>query len=134
MAEAALSDLRVLDLSRGVAGAYCTKLLADLGGTVLKIEPPGGDDVRHLGPFSADRPDPNHGGLHYYLNSGKKSCVMDLEEETARRTLSALIARADVLVEDLRSAQRMAWGLGPEETLRRNESLVHLSITPFGLT
>jgi crotonobetainyl-CoA:carnitine CoA-transferase CaiB-like acyl-CoA transferase len=135
MSEVALPGLRVVELASGVAGAYCTKLLADLGAEVLKVEGPQGAQLRHLGPFPGDAPHPDRGGLHIYLDAGKRSCVLDLDSDgAARELLRSLVARADVLVEDLDSGRRAAWGLDPQETLRLNGSLVHLSVTPFGLT
>ena len=68
----ALSDLRVIDCSGDMPGAYCTKLLADFGAGVIKVEPPGtGDATRSLGPFPAGAPDPDAGGIFIYLNTLK---------------------------------------------------------------
>src|SRR5579883_1688191 len=81
---AALDDVRVLDLSTSVAGDYCTKVFADLGADVLKLEPPGGDPVRQLGPFRRGKPDPETGGLHLYLNANKRAIVLDLDAAAGR--------------------------------------------------
>ncbi|MBI2910541.1 MAG: CoA transferase, partial [Chloroflexi bacterium] len=64
-----LADLRVLDCGAGIPGAYCAKLLADLGADVLKVEPPEGDVTRRFGPFPADAPHPERSGLFLYLNA-----------------------------------------------------------------
>ena len=99
MADAALSDLRVVDLTQGVAGPYCTKLLADYGAEVIKIEPPGGDVSRRLGPFPEDLPHPEKSGLFLHLNTNKKSVTLDVATASGVVILKKLLARADVLVE-----------------------------------
>ena len=99
MAEAALAGVRVVDLSQGIAGPYCTKLLADLGAEVIKVEPPAGDYTRRLGPFPGDAPDPEKSGLFIHLNGNKKSVVLDIDTDDGRAALGKLLANADVLVE-----------------------------------
>src|SRR5213596_341369 len=92
-----LAGLRVLDLTRVLAGPFCTMILADLGAEVVKIERPGaGDDARHFGPFLPS-------GLSAYfasINRAKKSVALDLKDEADRRTFLRLVERADVLVEN----------------------------------
>ena len=99
MPESALEGIRVVDLSQGIAGPYCTKLLADLGADVIKVEPPEGDYARRLGPFPGDVPDHDKGGLFLHLNTNKKSVTLDLETQSGRVVLRKLLANADVLVE-----------------------------------
>ncbi len=75
-----LADLRVLDLTQGIAGPYSTKLMADLGADVIKVERPGtGDFARSLGPFPGDIPHPEKSGLFLHLNTDKRSIVLDLK-------------------------------------------------------
>jgi len=93
-----LAGVRILDLSRILAGPYATMMLADLGAEVIKIEPPGGDDTRTWGP-------PFGGGEAAYflaVNRGKKSVVLNLKTEEGSRALARLIASSDVLVENFR--------------------------------
>ena len=133
--ESALVGLRVLDVSSGVAGSYCTKLLADLGADVLKVEGREGDLARRLGPFPRDIPDPEKSGFFLYLNAGKRSCVLDLEgDPAARDKLQPVIANADVLVENLAEPLRQKLGLDFETLGAANPKLITVSVTPFGLT
>ena len=94
----ALEGLRVVDLSQGIAGPYCTKLLADCGAEVIKVEPPEGDYARRLGPFPDDIPHHDRGGLFIHLNGNKKSVTLDAGSESGRVVLRRLLARSDVLV------------------------------------
>ncbi len=131
---AALSDVRVLDLSTSVAGDYCTKLLADLGAEVLKVEPPEGDPVRRLGPFPGGKPDAETGGLHLYLNANKRSIVADLDQQAGRERVRALARDADMLIETFAPGRLAALGLDPEALARENPRLIVASLTPFGQT
>ncbi|MBI5948238.1 MAG: CoA transferase [Chloroflexi bacterium] len=127
-----LEGLRVVEVGEGVAGPYCGKLLAGLGATVVKVEPPGGDRTRRDGPFPGDRPDPERSGLFLHLNTGKESVVpgaMPVAEAVAR-----LITNADILVSALDPAALGGSGLDFEALLRADPRLVIVSITPFGLT
>lgn len=130
----ALEGLRVLDASRSIAGSYCTKLLHDLGADVLKLEPPGGDRARALGPFPQDVPDPEKSGFFHYLNGGKRSCLLDFDKPKAIEALADLASRSDVLVESFAPRDREKMGLAFDRLSVRNPSLVFTSITPFGLT
>ena len=98
MTEQAFSKVVVLDCSEGIAGGYCTKLLADFGATVIKIEKPGkGDATRSMGPFQNDVPDIEKSGAFFYLNTNKKSITLNLETETGRDV--RLCARARLVLE-----------------------------------
>jgi crotonobetainyl-CoA:carnitine CoA-transferase CaiB-like acyl-CoA transferase len=130
--EQALSGLYVLDLSQGVAGAYCTKLLADLGADVVKVEPPQGDELRRMGPFPAGRPDPEASGLFLHLNANKRGIVLDLEAKEDRRRLEGLARRADVLVTSHRAPADERLGLTYEALSALNPRIVVTSVTPFG--
>ena len=91
MAAGALSDLRVLECAQGVAAPFCGKALADYGAAVTKIEPPGGDRTRVVGPFVRDVPDPEASGQFLYLNANKRGIVLDLERPEAREVLRELV-------------------------------------------
>ena len=78
--ETALDGIKVLELCNGIAGSYCTKIMADYGADIVKIETPSlGDPLRSVGPFLNDKPDPETSGLFLYLNTNKKSITLDLK-------------------------------------------------------
>ena len=126
-----LDGLTVLDFTRVLAGPYCTMQLADLGARVIKIEQPGrGDDTRAWGPpFVA-------GESAYFLsvNRNKESLALDLKHERARPILDALVARADVVVENFRPGTMGRLGLEYENVAARHPRLVYCSISGFGQT
>lgn len=127
--EGSLHGLRVIDLSRVLAGPYCTQILADHGADVLKVEPPLGDETRGWGPpFDAQ------GAASYFhgLNRNKRGCTMDLTQAEQRQTLLGWLAEADVLVENFKTGTMEKWGLGPAELLQRFPGLVYARITGFG--
>lgn len=128
----ALGDLRVIDLTSGIAGPYATKLLADFGADVIKVEPPTGDPARAMGPFMHDEPHYEHSLLFLYLNTNKRSITLDLSTSLGRKLLSDLVEWADVLVEGFRPGVMAEMGLGYEDLARIKSGLVMLSITPFG--
>ena len=131
----ALSDLRVIDCSGHVAGAYCTKLLADFGAGVIKVEPPGiGDEIRSMGPFPAGSPDPNAGGVFIYLNTNKRSITLNLETAKGRDLFLELVSSADVVVESYAPGAMDRLGLSFEELERVRPGVILTSITPFGQT
>jgi len=126
-----LENIRVLDLSRILAGPYCTMLLGDLGADVIKVERPGtGDDTRQWGPpFAA-------GESAYYLscNRNKRGITLNLKSDEGRKLAAQLADRCDVLVENFLPGTLDAWGLSYAELSRRNPRLVYCSITGFGQT
>jgi len=130
---AALDGLTVLDVSRILAGPYCSMILADLGADVIKIErPPAGDDTRAWGPpFLGD---PSQGLSAYYLsvNRGKRSVCMDLKNQAAHDLFLAMVQQADVLVENFAPGVADRLGLGVEAIAAANPRIVHCSITAFG--
>ena len=135
MAARALAGLRVLDLSDGIAGAYCTKLLADYGAEVIAIEPPhSGDRLRALGPWRDDLPDVDTGGLHLYLNGGKKSVTLDLTTQSGAVILKKLLRHTDVLVESFQPDVLTAAGLGYDDLKSEFPELIYATVTPFGRT
>jgi crotonobetainyl-CoA:carnitine CoA-transferase CaiB-like acyl-CoA transferase len=127
----ALGDIRVLDLA-GEIGQYCTKLLADLGADVIKIEPPGGDPVRAMPPVYQKHPEMSLYWLN--LNTNKRSITLDIGKPEARPLLEKLVATADVVVESFEPGYLDSLGLGYEALARINPDIVLTSITGFGQT
>lgn len=124
-----LDDLLVLDLSRVLAGPYCSMYLADFGARVVKIERPGeGDDTRGYGP-------PFLGGESTYfmaINRGKQSVAIDFKQPRGLALIQDLARRADVLLENFRPGVLDRLGLGPEQALALNPRLIYVSVTGFG--
>ena len=133
MAQAAFEGISVLDLTHHVAGPYCTKLLADFGADVIKVERPGsGDPMRNRGPFADDDPHPDKSLPFLYLNTSKRSVTLDLKAADGRRILKELVRDSDILVENFRPALLPSLGLDYEELKSVNPSLVMVSISNFG--
>lgn len=130
----ALSDLTVVDVSERVAGAFCTRLLADFGATVIKVEPPAGDPLRRRGPFPDDRPDPNASGLFLHLNTNKQSVTLDLDSHAGRVLFKRLLANADLLVESYQPGHMATRGLGYDDLAGDFPELIYESLTPYGHT
>ncbi|MGB3415636.1 MAG: CoA transferase [Mesorhizobium sp.] len=122
-----LAGIKVLDLSRVLAGPYCTALLADLGAEIIKLEPPAGDDYRHIGPFKD-----GESALFTLNNRGKKSVVLDLKKPADLELAQALAARVDVVVENFRPGVAARLGLGAEVLRKANPRLIYCSISGFG--
>jgi crotonobetainyl-CoA:carnitine CoA-transferase CaiB-like acyl-CoA transferase len=128
-----LSGIRVLDLSRWVSGEFATKLFADFGADVIKVEKPGqGSYTRHWGPFPGDKPDIEASALYLHLNTNKRSIVLDLHLAEDRALLLRLAATADAVVESFRPGHLERLGLGPQELQAANPRLVVTRISPFG--
>ena len=101
MADTALEGVRVLDLTTHIAGPHCTKLLADYGADVIKIEKPRtGDSARCIGPFHGDDPHPEKSGLFLHLNTNKRSVTLDLSRREGREIARRLAERVDIVVEN----------------------------------
>jgi len=130
-----LEGLCVLELGRMVAAPYASKLLADSGASVIKVEPPAGDDARHRGPFPpGSQGDIDASGLFLSLNTNKQSVVIDPDDEGARRYLSdELVANADIIVSNYDHATLERWGVDLEAVARLYPEKVVCVITPFGL-
>lgn len=122
-----LNGIRVLDLSRVLAGPYCTALLADLGAEIIKLEPPAGDDYRHIGPFKD-----GESALFTLNNRGKKSLALDLKKPAHLKLAQELAARVDVVVENFRPGVAARLGLGAEALRAANPRLIYCSISGFG--
>jgi crotonobetainyl-CoA:carnitine CoA-transferase CaiB-like acyl-CoA transferase len=130
-----LEGLRVLELGRFISAPYCGKLLADLGAEVIKVEAPGtGDPARQYGPFLHDEPHPERSGLFLYLNANKLGITLKLATPTGQDIFQGLLARCDVLVQNLHPEEMDRLGLEYETLCQVNPGLVMASITPFGLT
>jgi crotonobetainyl-CoA:carnitine CoA-transferase CaiB-like acyl-CoA transferase len=132
MAERALEGLRVVDISQGIAGPYATKLLADSGALVTKIEPPGGDYSRRLGPFPDDLPDPEKSGLYLHLNTSKRSMTLDVSVTSGQVVLRKLLANADVFVSGERTPTLQAWELSHDQLKGDFPDLIVAQVSPFG--
>jgi formyl-CoA transferase len=131
MAVGPLHDIRVLDLSRVLAGPYATMLLGDMGADVIKVEQPGdGDETRGWGPPSAG------GESAYYLsiNRNKRGITLNLKHADARRILLDLVRRSDVLIENFRRGTLERMDLADEVLWQANPGLIHAAITGFGNT
>lgn len=129
--ETLLSGFRVLDLSSSM-GAFCGKVLADLGMDVVKVEPPAGEDLRREPPFAGGR---NHreGSLRFaYFNSGKRGVTLDLSRQAGRDLLLGLVEKADVVVDSHDPGYLEGVGLGYGEMVARRPRLVLVSISGFG--
>ena len=124
----ALAGIRVVDLSRILGGPYCGQILGDHGADVLKIEPPQGDDTRTWGPPFKD------GVASYYLglNRNKRLMRLDLASEDDRVVLMALLAEADVLIENFKTGTLEKWGIGHEALAARFPRLIHCRVSGFG--
>ena len=131
-ASTALGDLRVLECGQGVSAAFCTRLLADLGAEVVKIEPPDGDPTRHWGPFPDQRPHPERSAMFAFLNAGKKSVRLGGDRQADRIVVADLAAAADVVVTNLSVAERQDWGLDVEALGARRHDVIVLTLSPYG--
>ncbi len=125
----ALAGIRVLDLSRVLAGPYCTQMLADHGADVIKVEPPGGDETRGWGP-----PFIRPGTSAYYqaLNRNKRNITLDLRAAAGRDALRRLLPAADVLVENYKAGTLERWGFADERLSVDFPRLIHCRITGYG--
>jgi crotonobetainyl-CoA:carnitine CoA-transferase CaiB-like acyl-CoA transferase len=125
----ALAHLEVLDFSRVLAGPFATMMLADLGATVTKVEPPSGDETRHWGP-----PYDDAGQATYFdaVNRNKRALVLDLNDAADFGRAHELAAAADVLIENFRPGVTERFGLGYDDLRHRNPGLIYCSITGFG--
>ena len=134
----ALAHLRVLDLTRVLAGPWCTQLLADLGADVIKVERPGtGDDTRGWGPpYLADASGRETGEAAYYLaaNRNKRSVTIDITRPEGQDLVRALARRSDIVVENYKVEQLKSYGLDYETLSSGHERLIYCSITGFGQT
>ncbi len=129
-----LSDITVIEVTEGVAGAFCGRMLAGFGANVIKVErPPNGDWTRWAKPQLEGFQPAEAGALYLYNNMGKKSVTIDWTESGGMTALRNLISNADILIEDWTFQTRQALSLNQSELGKLNDSLIDLSITSFGL-
>jgi len=126
-----LSGYRVLDLA-GPLGLHCTKLLADMGADVIKIEPPFGDESRRLPPFKDDIPHPEKSLYFLHFNTNKRGITLDIEKPDGRGIFLELAGKADVVIETAKPRRMDELGIGYEMLREQNRGLVYASLTPFG--
>ncbi|HVG73855.1 MAG TPA: CoA transferase, partial [Thermoleophilaceae bacterium] len=129
----ALSDIRVLDLSRLLPGGFCSLLLADFGAEVLKVEDTGmGDYIRWSPPYYEGADDSAKSALFLALNRGKRSIRLDLKTDGGRDVLLRLVREHDVLLESFRPGVMERLGVGHERLREENPRLVYCAITGYG--
>jgi CoA:oxalate CoA-transferase len=129
-----LEGIRVLDLTRNVAGPFATKLLADYGADVLKAEPPEGDPSRRFGPFHGDDPHPEKSALYLHLNTNKRSITLDPTTASGAHIVRRLAEAADIVFEDYAPGEAEEYGWGWDTLSKDRPDLVMVSITPWGQT
>jgi crotonobetainyl-CoA:carnitine CoA-transferase CaiB-like acyl-CoA transferase len=133
MSDQALAGVRVIECGQMVSAAYATKLMADLGADVIKVERPrAGDRARTRGPFPGGVPHPEKSGLFLSLNANKRGITLDLTQPAGQAVLADLAAQTDLLIHNCPTLEMDACGLDYERLARRNPGLVMVSITSFG--
>lgn len=132
-AQGPLAGLRVLELS-DEKGQFCGKLMGDLGADVIKIEPPGGEACRHVGPFLDDQPHPERSLSFWYYNTSKRGITLNLDTADGQALFRRLAASADVILETFRPGYLASIGLGQDGLRDANPRLIVCSLTPFGQT
>jgi len=134
MPQGALEGVKVLDLTHHIAGPYCTKLLADFGADVVKVERPGGDPARHMPPFFHDETGPDKSLLFLYLNTNKQGVTLNLKTHRGLDMLKELVRDSDILVENFAPKVIPSLGLDYPSLKAINPSLIMVSISNFGQT
>ena len=130
-----LRNIRVVDLSQGTSGPYCSFLLGAFGAEVIKVElPVEGDPSRRWGPFPADEPHLEKSAAFLYLNRNKRGITLDLNQEEGRRLLLELVEVADALVESFEPGGLDSLGLGRDVLHQHNPAIIISSVTNFGQT
>lgn len=128
-----LAGIRIVDLTRALAGPFCTMLLGDLGADIIKIEDPEkGDLTRVMPPFPKDREVCDYGGYFASINRNKRSITVDLKSERGREVVLRLVDSADAVVENFRAGVMDRLGLGYETLRERKPSLVYAAVRGFG--
>ncbi len=130
-----MDGIRVIDLSQGIEGSYCTKLLADYGAEVIKIEEPGwGDISRRIGPFQNDIPNLETSGEFLFFNTNKKSITLDIVNQTGFELLKQMLPKVDLIIENGKPEYLKNMGLDYKALQDINPKLVALSISDYGLS
>ena len=127
-----LRGVKVLDIGEGVSGPYAARTLAWLGADVVKVESPGGDLSRRMGPFPGGIPHPEKSALFLALNAGKRGVTLDLESEDGRARFLELASESQIVVDNHPSAWLSERGIGYEELSAVREDIILCHITPFG--
>ncbi|MCY3572496.1 MAG: CoA transferase [Chloroflexi bacterium] len=130
---AALAGMTVLEDGGGIAASYAGKLLADLGADVIKVEVPGGDEVRRLSPFPKDEPRRERSGLHLFLDTNKRSVTLDLESAAGRRMYRGLARRCGTVITSRHIAEQRSLGLTWEDLSADAPEFNQVTITVFGI-
>jgi crotonobetainyl-CoA:carnitine CoA-transferase CaiB-like acyl-CoA transferase len=128
-----LSPYRVLDLA-DEKGIICGKILGDLGADVIKIEKPGGDSARRLGPFYHDEPDPEKSLFWFAYNCNKRGITLDIEKTDGKAIFKQMVKKADFIIESFPVGYLDKLGLGYSDLEKINPGVILVSITPFGQT
>ena len=128
MTDLPLTDLRVLDLSRALAGPFCAMLLGDMGADVIKVEPPEGDNTRYI----SVGPEPSMSGVFVNVNRGKRSVVLDLRSEGGKAALRSLIETADVFIHSMRAKAIARLGFGYDDVAAINPGIVYTNCYGYG--
>ena len=129
----ALGGVRVIEVGGRVSGAYATKLLADLGADVIKVESPStGDETRRSGPFPDDVLDPEQSGLFLHLNANKRGIKLDVSSPRGRGILIDLCEKTDIIIDTIHPDDGVALNLTPGDYHASNDRLIVVSLTPFG--
>ncbi len=124
-----LDNVRVLDMSRVIAGPWCALLLASLGAEVLHVESPGGEDTRQMGPFTG----PNRFSLYFAAhNANKKSITLNTRSDKAKELLRGLVKKSDIVIENYRPGVMKAMGFSWEDMAKINPGIILTSVTGFG--
>ena len=134
MLPATLDDLKVLDLSQGLAGPLCAKILADFGADVIKVEPREGDAGRSMPPYFGNDPHPEKSLIFLLANLNKRGVRLNLDDARGRELLRDLASGADIIVESFKPGYLASLGLDHAALARDNPGLIMISITPFGQT
>ncbi len=134
MSPSLLEGVKVLDLSEDIAGSFCSRLLADYGADVLKLEPPEGAVLRGMGPFFGDDPHPEKSLFFLVMNLNKKGATVNLGTVEGQGLFKSLVPQVDVIVESYRPGYLKSIGLDYHALEKLNPGLVMTSITPFGQT
>lgn len=129
-----LDDLKVLDLSQGLAGPICAKILADFGADVIKVEPPAGDTARSMPPYFGNDPHPEKSLVFLLANLNKRGVTLDLDDPDARELLRRMARTSDVIVESYAPGYLASLDLDYAALSKDNPALIMISLTPFGQT
>ncbi len=129
----ALAGVKIVDLSRVLAGPYATQILGDHGADIVKVEPPLGDETREWGPpFRGDGAERGPSAYYVNINRNKRGIALDLNKPEAREVVWKLLEDADVLVENFKLGTMERWGMGYDALAARFPRLIHARVTGFG--